>query len=702
MRLRRPPADFDPTQVAPWNAAFTGLAFGGDFNPEQWPEELQAEDIALMRQAGVNLVSLAIFAWAAIEPREGEFDWGWLDRTMDRLHHADIKVALATATASPPPWLTSRHPEILPQRPDGARLNQGSRQAYSVSHPLHRAYALRLAEQMARRYGRHPALAMWHVDNEIGCHVPRDYSPSAARDFREWLRAKYKDIAALNAAWGAAFWSGRHSDFEEILPPLATPTFANPAHRLDFDRYSSDALLDYYLDLRDTLRAITPHIPMTTNFMVSRSVRSMDYFTWADEVDVIANDHYTQAADPLREIDLAFAADISRGLARGAPWMLMEHSTSAVNFQPRNRAKLPGEMLRNSMAHVARGSDAAMFFQWRQSRFGAEKFHSAMLPHAGVDSDVWRDVVALGGALRAIGEVRGARLRNRAAVVLDWPSWWAVGQEGHPSTALVYADQLRAWHRALWRAGIVADMTPATGDLANYDLIVAPTLYLVSDAAAANIAAAAERGASVIVTYFSGIADQAEHVRLGGYPGAFRELVGVRVEEFWPLQEGESVALAGEIFADAAGLRADLWTEKARAQPGVEVLAAYGDGPLAGRPAVTRRPTAGGGAAWYVTTRLPDAAADAVVAALSAESGVKPEAASPVGVEVTRRWSDDSKTSWLFAINHTDRTCSLQATGVELLTGARAEGALEVPAGAVRVLREARPGSADAPPRSGQ
>ncbi|MBE1878743.1 beta-galactosidase [Myceligenerans pegani] len=744
MRRRTSPSGFDTAGIRPWNAGIDGLAFGGDYNPEQWPDDVRLEDIELMREAGVNIVSLAIFAWATVEPREGEFDWAWLDTTMDRLHAAGIRVALATATAAAPPWLTRKHPEILPQRSDGTVLHQGSRQTYSIHHPVFRDYAVGMAERVARRYADHPALALWHVDNEIGCHNPRDWSPAAADAFRDWLRERYGDLDDLNEAWGTAFWSQRYGSFDDVLPPRDTTAFGNPTQLLDFDRFNSDALLDYYRDLRDTLREITPHVPTTTNLMAG-SHKEMDYFSWADDLDVVANDNYTLAADPDRHLLLSLSADLSRGIAGGDPWILMEHSTSAVNWQSRNRAKQPGEMLRNSLAHVARGSDAVMFFQWRASKAGAEKYHSALVPHAGTDSDLWRDVVALGGAVKALGEVRGSRVVARTALVLDWPAWWACEQDVHP-TQVQYPDQVLAWYKALWRLGVTVDVVPPSRDLDGYDLVVVPTLYLVSDADAARVRAAAERGATVLITYFSGIVDENDHIRLGGYPGAYRDLLGVRTEEFFPLQEGESVRVSGASLP-GGGLTADLWTEKSTVTDGVEVIAAYDDGPLPGGPAITRRTVPAGGdpgtvsaaaapvstagtaaaagpggsagpgvpagsagsaaarsstgSAWYVATRLSDEGVAHIARRVADEAGVLPSAAVPEGVEVVRRVADGVE--FVFAINHTDAEVTVDAgrpaplsdtdaalaavVGTDLLTGEDVTSPLTIPAGGVRVVR---------------
>lgn len=668
----------------PWPVGVDGIAYGGDYNPEQWPLATRVEDVELMQQAGVNLVSVGIFSWAMLEPREGEYDFGWLDDVLDRLHAAGIRVALATATASPPPWLTRYHPEILPELADGTVLHPGGRQAYSVSSPVFRDYALRMTRTMAERYGTHPALALWHVDNELGCHVPHDYSDDAAAAFRRWLEDRYGTVEALNAAWGTAFWSQRYDSFDEVLPPRTAPTYANPGQQLDFARYSSDELLTHYRALRDVLRDVAPSVPTTTNLMLSTGTKWMDYFSWAGDLDVIANDHYTRAHDPEAHVELAFSADLTRGVAGGAPWILMEHSTSAVNWQPRNRAKGAGEMLRNSLAHVARGADAVMFFQWRQSVAGAEKYHSAMLPHAGTDSQVWRSTVRLGEILRALAPVRGSRVHADAALVIDYPSWWGAELDSHPTQVLRYMDEALGWYRQLWHRGITVDVVPVGADLSAYRLVVLPTLYLVSDEDAARVAAAAEQGTTVLITYFSGIVDEHERVRAGGYPGAFRDLLGIRSEEFRTLQEGETVLLDD-------GSTVDLWTEQTDLR-GADAVRSYASGPLTGLPAVTRREV-GRGAAWYVGGRLDELGASRLVGEVLAESGVLPTVpAVPAGVEVVRRRgetaADGPAPSFLFVLNHTDAEVTVPADGTELISGTAVDGVVTVPAHGVAVVQE--------------
>lgn len=660
------------------------LAFGGDYNPEQWPEEVWAQDVQLMQDAGVTMVSVGIFSWALLEPRPGTYDFGWLDRVLDVMHEGGLEVDLATATASPPPWLARLHPETLPVTADGARMWPGGRQAFCPSSPVYRDLATGLARRMAERYRDHPALALWHVSNEIGCHNAHCYCDVSAEAFRSWLERRYGGIDRLNEAWGTRFWSQRYDRWDEVWPPRLAPTFANPTQQLDFARFSSDELLHNFTMERDVLREVAPDVPVTTNFMVMTATTGMDYFAWGPETDVISNDHYVFAEPgPGRippHVELSFCADWTRGVARGEPWMLMEHSTSAVNWQPRNVAKAPGELRRNSLQHVARGADAVLYFQWRAAQAGAEKFHSAMLPHAGADTKVFREAASLGALLGQLGDVAGSTVRAQVAMVLSWDARWATALDSHPSTDVTYLDRAQAHYYALWERGVTVDMVPPDADLSGYALVIVPTLYLVDDAAAAAIADYAEGGGTVLVTYFSGIVDPDDHIRLGGYPGAFRALLGVSTEEFYPLHAGERVQVSGD-----TGCSADVWTEHLHLD-GAEAVQSYLDGPLPGVPAVTRH-AYGQGTAWYVATRLDPAGVAALTARLLHETGVAAAAEAPPGVEVVRRHGGDGA-SWLFVLNHTDAEASVAASGIDVESGAAVTGRLNVPAGASVVVRE--------------
>ncbi|MEV3859983.1 beta-galactosidase [Streptomyces sp. NPDC050095] len=639
------------------------LGYGADYNPEQWPREVWDEDIRLMRAAGVNVVSLAIFSWARLQPTADTWDFGWLDEVMDLLHAGGIGVDLATATASPPPWLTTAHPEILPVTATGETLWPGARQHWRPTSPVFREHALRLVRELATRYAGHPALVAWHVNNELGCHNVYDYSDDAARAFRTWLRRRYTTLDALNHAWGTAFWSQRYSDFEQILPPRLAASHPNPTQQLDFKRFSSDALKDHLLAERAVLRELTPDVPVTTNFMVMGGTKGMDYADWAAEVDFVANDHYVIPGPQDRD-ELSFSANLTSGIAGHRPWFLMEHSTSAVNWQPVNLAKKTGELARDSLLHVAHGADAVCFFQWRQSAAGAEKYHSAMVPHAGEDSELFRGVVQLGRTLEALAPLAGtAREAARVAILFDWGSWWTSEHDSHPTARLDYHREALDWYSALLRLGVRADIVPVGGtDLSAYDVVIAPVLHVVPQPLAKELTRYVECGGHLVTTYFSAIVDENDHIHLGGYPGALRDLLGIRIEEFGPLLDGVAVDLDN-------GTSGSLWTDRiAVAGPDVEVLARYRTGAYAARPAVTRRGS-GRGSAAYVSTRLGVDGLAALLPELLAPAGVTSEL--PQGarglVELAVRRDADSR--YLFLVNRSEQAVPLPGLSGDVLVG---------------------------------
>jgi len=647
-----------------------GIAFGGDYNPEQWPREVQEEDIDLMRQAGVNLVSLGVFTWALAEPAEGQYEFGWLDEIIDRLDAAGISVNLATPTAAAPPWFSRAYPHTLPVNREGIRLGVGGRQHTCPSSPEYRRATAAIARHLAQRYRDHPGVVMWHVHNEYGAPLGECFCDASVSTFREWLRATYHDLDALNSAWGTLFWSQRYSTWEEIDAPRANHTVINPAQLLDFARFTSAEHLACFTLQRDVLREITPDKPVTTNFMTT-NCKSMDLWKWAPEVDVVANDHYLSAELSDNHINLALSADLSRSLGSGRPWMLMEHSTGAVSWQSRNIAKLPGEMRRNSFGHVARGSDAVLFFQWRASRFGAEKFHSAMVPQVGKDSEVWRDVVRLGSDLRKIADVRGSGVKAEVALIWDWEAYWALELEWRPSRDLNFRDGVDAFYAALWREHATVGLVHPSGDLSGYRLVVAPSLYLLSEGAAKNLHRYVESGGHLLVSYFSGIADEHDTIHSGPYPGALREVLGLSIEEFHPLRAGESVSLSN-------GQRARIWSERVRPAGAVATMG-FTSGPDAGHPAVTRHDF-GRGVARYVASNLDDLRP--LVSHALDEAAVTRPRDLPETLEVVQRGE------YLFLINHGATPASMTGVhGMSLLDGGPCDGTVSVAGGAVQVIR---------------
>ncbi|WP_037305409.1 beta-galactosidase [Amycolatopsis orientalis] len=663
--------------AAQWPVGLDALAYGGDYNPEQWPKTVWREDVRLMREAGVTMVSIGIFTWSLLEPEPGQYDFGWLDHLLDLVHDSGIRVALGTPTVVPPAWFYQRNPEALPVTREGVRLAFGSRGAICHSSAAYQQAIVSIAEQLGRRYGRHPAVALWHVHNEYGVPVSACYCDATAAAFRRWLADRYTTLKELNEAWGTTFWGQTYNSWTQVQPPRLTPTACNPAQQLDWARFTSDELLENFIRERDVLHALSPGIPVTTNFQAALSqCESLDYWAWAREVDVVTNDHYLVAETDRNHINLAMSADITRSLANGRPWLLLEHSTGAVNWQPRNIAKRPGEMGRNSLAHVGRGSDGAMFFQWRASRIGAEKFHSAMLPHAGTESRIWREVVRLGRAIGALAPVRGSRVVADIAMLWDWQSWWAQRLEWRPSVDLDARERADAWYAAAYDRHLTVDFAHPDAELSGYPLVVVPALYTMSESVAANLRRYVEKGGVLVVSCFSGIVDERDVVHPGPYPGALRDVLGLTVDEFTPLLEGERVRLDN-------GTTADIWAEVITLE-GAERIWSYTNGPAAGHPAVTRH-TTGRGTAWYVSTCLGQ---DGLVTVLrqAAADAMLPGRDLPRDIEVVERAGIEGR--YLFVINHSDEETTVPVTGpaTELLTGENVTAHIQVPAGEVRVV----------------
>lgn len=658
---------------------FTRMAYGGDYNPEQWPESVWEEDVRLMREASVNLVSLGIFSWAKLEPQPGQYDFGWLDRIIDLLHANGVSLSLATATASPPPWLAKLHPESLPVTAEGVTLWPGSRQHFCPNSIAYREAAQALVRRIAERYKDHPGLALWHVGNEYSCHTDGCCCDESARAFREWLRRKYATLDTLNEAWGTSFWSQQYGDWDEINPPRAAPTFRNPTQQLDWKRFTSDALLECFELERAILRELTPDVPITTNFM--RFFKPLDYWQWAAREDFVTLDQYQDPSDPLTHVDAALNFDLIRSLGYGKPWLLMEQTTYRVNWRGQNVPKQPGQMRLWSHQAIARGSNGVMFFQWRASKAGAEKFHSAMVPHVGTDSQIWREVVALGQELQQLEDVLPTRVSADVAMVFDWETWWALELDAKPTADLRFTDQIRAYYEPLFQRNITVDFAPPDADLSNYRLVVVPNLYLVRDAAAAKLERYVRDGGTLVLGFFSGIVDENEHIRLGGYPAPFRALLGLRVEDFVPFAPGQTNEIR---TGDGTRYSCDLWADLIDLE-GATALAHYTNAFYAGRPALTRH-SFGQGSAYYIGTRPTADGLDWLLNRACEDAGVTPAYTAPAGVEVIRRQSND--TSLLYLLNHHDEPVEITVAepATDLVTGQLVQGSLRLKPWDVAIL----------------
>lgn len=662
--------------------------YGADYNPEQWPEDLWPDDIARMQEAGVTMVSLGIFSWSRIQPREGEFDFEWLDRVIALLHDGGIAVDLATATASPPPWASARYPELLPQDENGATYWPGSRQQFAPSSPVYRRLAGELVTAIAERYAGHPAVVMWHVNNEYGCHVNMDFSDAARDAFRRWLADRYGAVDALNDAWGTNFWSQRYQSFDEVFPPRKAPYSHNPGQLLDYRRFTSDMLLECYLMERDLIRAAGATQPITTNFM--GAFKPANYQQWAPHLDLISDDAYPDPNDPEGFRAAAFQRDLMRSLKPDVPWLLMEQATNALNWRPSNAPKAPGQMAALSAQAIGRGADGILFFQWRQSRAGAEKFHSAMLPHAGTGTRSWGEVTELGsrlGALGAQGQLPSAPAGGtdaRVALVFDWENWWAVEASDHPMNELDYVAVVQRWYRALHRRHVQVDIVPPEQVDGRYSLAIAPLLYLLRDEGAAALASFVEGGGHLLAGPFTDLVDEHDRFRDGGFLTQLGELCGIRLEDFGALVapgadgpgEREAAFAAAAIGgaparvgerSGIAGVGSHLAEEIEATDATVEAV--FTSGRRLGHPALTAR-RSGKGVARYIATVPDESGAGSIVDHVLADAGIAPLVTGlPEHVEAARRGS------LLTLVNHGSHVgdVTIEVAGVDAVTGRSVE-----------------------------
>ncbi|MFD7604818.1 beta-galactosidase [Streptomyces mirabilis] len=647
------------------------ILFGGDYNPEQWPEELWREDVRLMKEAGVNSVTVGVFSWAKLEPTPGAREFGWLDRLMDLLHENAVGVVLATPTSSPPPWMGRLHPETLPRDADGRVEWWGGRQHFAHSSAAYRRHAAAITEDLAARYGGHPALTMWHINNE---YCTYDWGDEAAAAFRRWLQDTYGTLDALNTAWGTAFWSQGYDDWEGVLPPRHAHYMNNPTQVLDFKRFTSDALLECYLAERDIVARHTPHIPVTTNFMPFW--QGQDAWAWAEREDVVSVDIYPDPRDPLGAQYGALIHDMTRSQAHGGPWMVMEQAAGPVNWRGVNHPKPRGLNRLWSLQAVARGADAVCYFQWRQSRQGAEKFHSGMVSHAGERGRTFQEVKRIGAELALLSDkVTGTRVVGAdVAVLLDWNAWWASQQDGRLSCEVDHQSVVRAWHRALWEANTTTSFAHPEHDLSGYKLVVVPQLYLLTDRAIDNLIGYARGGGTLVSGFLTGVADQDDRVRPGGMDERLRALFGIRtLHEWWPLDADEKV--------EAEGFRGTLWSEEIEAADDSYAVVRYKGGELDGLPAVLRK-----GRAWYLSTLPEPEALWPLLAGIAEDAGVRPPLDHlPADVEAVRRGE------LLFLLHHGRDTVTVPVPGRhrDLLTGEDVVDAVELGRYGVVVLEAA-------------
>ena len=681
------------------------IIFGGDYFPEQWPQEVWKEDIRLMKQANVNMVSIAIFTGAIIQPDEDTYNFDWLDKVMDLIAENDIYACLATSTAAPPAWLTCKYDDVLPVTESGQRIDYGSRQAYCINSPSYRKFIRKLAEKMADRYKNHKALALWHINNEYANKNQMCFCKNCEKRFREWLKEKYGNIDRLNEVWGTVFWGEKYGCWEQINTPKASSGSRNSTKLLDYKRFLSESFFTLYLEEYNVLRQITPGIPITTNF--EGDWRKFDHSLFKDHLDVVSWNCYPDPANPDSRKWVALRHSMMRSLL-GKPFMLMEQAPSQVDWYPVNINKPPGLMRLWSYQALAHGSDSIMYFQWRASKKGAERYHSGMIPHFGEDSRVFKEICGLGNELEKTKDIVGSDVDSKVAIVMDNDSWWTVdnpyGSAGSksldnetfwnanaqpfPTVLVSYFGELEYYFNALYDLNVPVDVIPVHYDLSKYKIVMAPLLHMIKPGFKEAVEDFVKKGGIFVTTYFTGLIDESVGVYLGGYPGPLKDVMGIKVEEYNPLPPGGKniMKMAATLDGFKKNYDCSVWCDVIHTT-GAKVLATFVNDYYAGSACFTENQF-GNGRAYYVGTRPDkDFMRDFLTKILNGQ-GLK-ISDLPEGVEMMTR-SKKGK-SYCFYLNHgeTDKTIKLPSGKYEdVVTGTMHERTLRLAKYGVSVLQK--------------
>lgn len=651
------------------------IFYGGDYNPDQWPEETWKEDMRLFKLAGINIVTLPVFSWAKLQPSEDRYDFSWLDKIMDMLRENNIYVCLATSTAAQPAWMSKKYPDILPVDFEGRKRKHGGRVNFCPNSIKYREFSSRLAQKLAERYKDHPSLAAWHIGNEYGEYC---YCDNCEEEFRKWVKNRYKTIEEVNKRWNMSFWGHTLYDFDEITVPSALNEMWTDSNgrectnfqgiSLDYKRFMSQSILECYLGEYDAIKKITPDVPITTNLM--GAFKPLDYFKWAEHMDIVSWDNYPRLTDPPYRI--AMKHDLMRGLKGGKSFMLMEQTPSQQNWQPYNSLKRPGVMRLQSYQAVAHGADTVMFFQLRRSVGACEKYHGALISHSGSENTrVFKECSKLGSELKHLGgQILDSVFKSRAAIIFDWENWWASELSSGPTIELSYLKQIEKYYKSFYDMNIAVDFVKADGDLSDYDIVAAPLLYMVKDGAAHNIESFVKNGGTFVTTFFSGIVNENDIVTLGGYPGELRELLGIWVEEIDALfpDMNNSMEISGSYKFPQESYSCGMLCDILHLE-GAEALAAYGKDFYKGSPVLTVNKY-GQGKAYYIASDPEDDFIKDFVKLIADEKSVSSEFSSNPGVEITQRFKDDKEFVFILNYNDTDAEVVLQNKEyINLLSG---------------------------------
>ncbi len=671
------------------NRLFTqikGLVHGGDYNPDQWLDrpDILAEDIRLMKKAGINSATLGVFSWSAYEPVEGEFHFGWMEEIIENLYRNGIYTVLATPSGARPAWLDAAYPEAMRVDSQGVREHHGRRHNHCMSSPRYREKVGIMDRKLAEKFGSHPGVIMYHISNELGGEC---YCPLCARRFQEYLAEKYNhDIEQLNHAWWTAFWSHHYNSFDQIEPPFRNGETSVMGLNLEWRRFTTWNMNDFMKHEIAALRSVTPHVPVTTNFM--QLFEGLDYRKMAPELDAVSWDSYPifhndreTLAETLAET--AFHHAVMRGLKREKPFMLMESTPSLVNWHTFNKLKRPGVHRLACLQAVACGSDTVQYFQWRKGRGSYEQYHGAVMDHGGTDDTrVFREVAEVGEALKKLAPVAGTLVKARAALLFDWDNRYAIWDvKALADETKKYEDTCIGIWKQFLKLGVEMDVVGSDEDLSQYGLVVAPMLYMLQPGTAENLKRFTERGGQLLATYFTGYVDREQLCFLGGFPGdGLSELFGIVSEEIDTYYPSDRNHIR---FEDGRAWEVVDYAEILKVKD-ARVLAEYTEDFYAGTAALTCKQY-GKGKAYYMAARVKPEEMRPLFGQMLEEAGI-PVRELPDGVECHVR--EGCEGTYAFYINGNVESVTVEnVSGTDQETGAPVEGRLALPGYGAAVVR---------------
>ena len=645
---------------------------GGDYNPEQWlshPEILE-QDIAYFKKAHINEVSIGIFSWAMLEPREGEYHFEWMEEIIEKLYQNEISVILATPSGARPKWLADKYPEVLRVDESRHRNLYGLRHNHCYTSPVYREKTRRMNMKLAKRFGNHPAVIAWHISNEYGgeCHCEL-----CQNEFRNWLKEKYQTIDNLNRAWATTFWSHIYNDFSQIESPSSRGESALHGLNLDWKRFVTDRTVDFAKHEIQAIREAGSFKPTTVNLMYD--YQGLNYHKFADVVDIISWDNYPQwhkKQEYLTAMDDGMQHDIMRSIQR-KPFLLMESCPAATNWQPISKLKKPGMLKAASLQAIAHGSDSVLYFQLRQSQGSSEKFHGAVIDHyGGDDTRVFKEVTNLGSDLECLAEITGTETKAKVAVVFDWENRWALEDaQGPRNEGLFYKETVEKSYYAFRKQGLDVDVIDMEQDFSEYQILAAPMLYMFKGDFSERVRQFVADGGQFILTYWSGIVDETDLCYLGGTPHGLLDVLGLRSTEIDALYEDE-YNLGIPVVNNEMGLEQTWKCSKLCDLVKVstaDVMAVYGQDFYEGMPTFTKN-SYGKGNAYYICADFEQGFYDEVYRKIAEKANIKgPLENIPEGIEVTARYSEDYQYLFVQNFNRHAVEMMLPVEEMELLLG---------------------------------